>query len=666
MQNSSRIKYKSRLTINIAISVVILFVPLILSFQSINQSSEMIVHVEQEQLRLTELSSKLEREVEMNESEILQAILLKNDNTIQNLHNSFNILDKYVEDLELFASKSQKINGLDDVIAVIKRRIIGYKSVEKSIIEALSTQDKEDLEDAIIGFNFITKKFSDDIKKLSDLANRVLDDEILKLKTTNENSKVTILLSFGISLFLIALAFYKLLSLYGRVEEELIRSETAENELKKLQSQLLKYNDDLETEIRKKSEELHFKVYHNFLSGLPNRNKLLEDLHQSSFAQMAILNIDKFQQFNDVNGEEEGNIAIQLSAEFLLTHIDNENIVLYHIGGDEFVIVVKKARDEFNILFIETIKNILEEYRNNIFVGDKDSFQLSMSAGITFSGMSKMLAYADMAIKDAKKRNIALAVFNEDKDHEKEYQDSLECQKKLTYGLEHNGILSYFQPIVPIQDSSLPTKYESLVRLKEANGNVLPPFRFIEVAKRNRVYAKLTKVVFNNTLQTIEKYKIPCSVNLSMEDIENSNTLEMLFNRFEKFEYNNLITIELLETEEFKNYDAVLEFCKKIRSYSITIALDDFGAGYSNFSHILNLPVDFIKIDSSLISNIDRDVHSRLMVETIVSLAHKMGVKTIAEFVSSQEILDIIKELNVDYAQGYHMGRPEPIEHHLK
>ncbi|MEA1916680.1 MAG: EAL domain-containing protein, partial [Campylobacterota bacterium] len=159
---------------------------------------------------------------------------------------------------------------------------------------------------------------------------------------------------------------------------------------------------------------------------------------------------------------------------------------------------------------------------------------------------------------------------------------------------------------------------------------------------------------------------IPCSVNLSMEDIENSNTLEMLFNRFEKFEYNNLITIELLETEEFKNYDAVLEFCKKIRSYSITIALDDFGAGYSNFSHILNLPVDFIKIDSSLISNIDRDVHSRLMVETIVSLAHKMGVKTIAEFVSSQEILDIIKELNVDYAQGYHMGRPEPIEHHLK
>ncbi|MEA1917165.1 MAG: diguanylate cyclase, partial [Campylobacterota bacterium] len=564
MQNSSRIKYKSRLTINIAISVVILFVPLILSFQSINQSSEMIVHVEQEQLRLTELSSKLEREVEMNESEILQAILLKNDNTIQNLHNSFNILDKYVEDLELFASKSQKINGLDDVIAVIKRRIIGYKSVEKSIIEALSTQDKEDLEDAIIGFNFITKKFSDDIKKLSDLANRVLDDEILKLKTTNENSKVTILLSFGISLFLIALAFYKLLSLYGRVEEELIRSETAENELKKLQSQLLKYNDDLETEIRKKSEELHFKVYHNFLSGLPNRNKLLEDLHQSSFAQMAILNIDKFQQFNDVNGEEEGNIAIQLSAEFLLTHIDNENIVLYHIGGDEFVIVVKKARDEFNILFIETIKNILEEYRNNIFVGDKDSFQLSMSAGITFSGMSKMLAYADMAIKDAKKRNIALAVFNEDKDHEKEYQDSLECQKKLTYGLEHNGILSYFQPIVPIQDSSLPTKYESLVRLKEANGNVLPPFRFIEVAKRNRVYAKLTKVVFNNTLQTIEKYKIPCSVNLSMEDIENSNTLEMLFNRFEKFEYNNLITIELLETEEFKNYDAVLEFCKKI------------------------------------------------------------------------------------------------------
>ncbi len=129
----------------------------------------------------------------------------------------------------------------------------------------------------------------------------------------------------------------------------------------------------------------------------------------------------------------------------------------------------------------------------------------------------------------------------------------------------------------------------------------------------------------------------------------------------DSFNYNHLITIEILETEEFKDYDVVYNFCRKIRTYGIKIALDDFGSGYSNFTHILNLPIDFIKIDASLISNIDRDEHSQIMVETIVGLAHKINVKTIAEFVSSKEILTTVKKLKVDYAQGYYIGKPEDI-----
>jgi EAL domain-containing protein (putative c-di-GMP-specific phosphodiesterase class I) len=137
------------------------------------------------------------------------------------------------------------------------------------------------------------------------------------------------------------------------------------------------------------------------------------------------------------------------------------------------------------------------------------------------------------------------------------------------------------------------------------------------------------------------------------------------FEIIQNFEYNDLLTVELLETEDFKNYDDVYNFCSKVRSYGIKIALDDFGSGYSNFSHILHLPVDYIKIDASLISNIDRDLNSRLMVETIVDLAHKLNVYTIAEFVSSQDILDVITMLGVDYAQGFHLGKPEPIQKHL-
>jgi EAL domain-containing protein (putative c-di-GMP-specific phosphodiesterase class I) len=276
-----------------------------------------------------------------------------------------------------------------------------------------------------------------------------------------------------------------------------------------------------------------------------------------------------------------------------------------------------------------------------------------------------MLAYADMALKDAKKRNVQISIFNDDKELEKIHKDDIECKKKLIHAIDTNNIISYFQPIAPIQDGSIEIKYESLVRLREDNGNIISPFRFINVAKQNRVYHKLTKAIFHNTFEAIAKYDIPCSINISMEDIEKDKTVQMLYAKFDEFEYNHHLTIELLETEEFKDYKRVYDFCLKVRSYGIKIALDDFGAGYSNFSHALNLPIDYIKIDASLISNIDSDINSQIMVETIVGLAHKLNIQTIAEYVSSKEILEVVKRLNVDYAQGYYVGKPEPIQRHI-
>jgi len=277
-----------------------------------------------------------------------------------------------------------------------------------------------------------------------------------------------------------------------------------------------------------------------------------------------------------------------------------------------------------------------------------------------------MLAYADMALKDAKIRNIQLSIFNDDKKLEKIHKEDIECHKQLLHALESHNILSYFQPINPIGDNKNPTKYESLVRLKDDHSKIIPPFNFINVAKSHRLYDKLTFEIIHNTFAVISKYQVPCSLNISMDDIEFEPTLKLLYKKISEFEYNHLLTIELLETEEFKDYSAVFNFCTKVRSYGIKIALDDFGSGYSNFSHILKLPIDYIKIDASLISNIDRDPHSVIMVETIVGLAHKLNIETIAEYVSSKEILDVVTKLGVDYAQGYYLGKPEPIEKHLK
>ena len=511
-----------------------------------------------------------------------------------------------------------------------------------------------------MGYNEVTKGFASDVKDVEESIRNIINDRIIELKESNFLSQITLTLSFLITVLMVIFSILKLNTLQNDLKKELKRSSEAEEKQRSLQEQLLKYNENLENEITKKTNELYQKVYTHFLSGLPNRNKLLEDFQIYDFSMMALLNIDKFQKFNDVYGEEMGNIAIQESAKFIEKYIDIEEAHIYHISGDEFAVAIKESTSIDKDRFLHSINHFLNIYKKNIFIIEEQKYSFIMSAGISFYGDKKMLAFADMALKDAKDKNQNVAVFSETKEIEKRHKDDIECKNLLLKAFENDAIISHFQPISPIQDDSLEIKYESLVRIKNGD-EIIAPHTFIDVAQQNKVYYKITKKVFHNTLEIVKKYKIQCSINLSIKDIENERTLETIYDILDNFDYNELLTIELLETEEFSDYDIVDNFCRKIRSYGIKIALDDFGAGYSNFSHILNLPIDYIKIDASLISNIDRDKQSQIMVETIVGLAQKLNVKTIAEFVATKEILDVVKKLKVDYAQGYYVGKPEEI-----
>lgn len=659
-------KFDNKIYTALFISFLLLSSSLYLSIKSINSTSNMIEHIEKVQLKFSNITSELAYSVELNQAEALHSILLSDSNTIKNIQKSFYKLNYLVNTLDKFTKNiTFEIGDIHEIKSVIKKRMVSYNLVERSLIKAYESNNKEDIEDALVGLNAITIKFAQDISKLKNIAKSKLSKNISLLKKSNESIKQYILYLFLVAFVVILSVVYKQTQLHTRAKKDLNRALVAEKEQKKLQDKLLKYNDDLESEISKKTKELHQKIYTHFLTGLANRNALLEDANKYNFKQMALLNIDQFQKFNDVYGEEVGNVAIKMSGDFLVSHIDDENTLLYHIGGDEFVIAVKESNKYNNDYFINQITSLLKLFQKEIFVHENQSFSFMVSSGISFSGRNKMLAYADMALKDAKVKNIQIAIFNDDKELERMHTEEIECHKQLIDAFKTDNIISYFQPISPIQDSSLPVKYESLVRLRLDDGTIIPPVKFIDVSKKNRIYYKLTRRVLENTLEAISKYDIPCSMNISLDDIENEYTLSHLYNTLDNYDKNHLLTIELLETEEFKNYQAVYDFCVKIRSYGIKIALDDFGSGYSNFSHILNLPIDYIKIDASLISNIDRDQHSQIMVETIVGLAHKLNIKTIAEFVSSKEILDIVKSLNIDYAQGYYVGKPEKVEHYI-
>jgi len=484
---------------------------------------------------------------------------------------------------------------------------------------------------------------------------------ILSQKSLSSNISKLILIAFLILFTYMLYYIYTLKSSFKILKLHLKEAQAGENRQENLQKQLLKHNINLESEILIKTKEIHEKRYTNILTGLPNRSKLLEELSIYKFNKMALLNIDNFQSVNDIYGEEIGNVTLKITAVFLQKQIEDKNLFLYHVGGDEFAIIAKDNDDFKKELFVEFTEEILQKYKEENFIYRENKLNLMISAGISFSGRKKMLAYADMALKDAKKRNVHISVFDNQK-LEQIHKNEMESHKKLLHALDNDDIISFFQPIIYLKDDSKPTKYESLVRIKEANGDLIQPFNFLDIAKTNRIYNQITQAVLTNTLAVAQKYNIPCSLNISLTDIYDKKTMQMFFSTLDKYAHNELLTIELLETEDFVNYDDVNEFCKKVHSYGITIALDDFGSGYSNFAHILKLPIDYIKIDASLISTIITDKSSRIMVETIVELAHRLKIETIAEYVSSKEILDIIKEIEIDYAQGFYIGKPERIE----
>ncbi len=645
-------KFQYKIYTALLVSFILLIASLIISYKNIHANNQVLNYLSKHHVELTHHISTLNYELKTNQTLILQYILLQKNLSSEQISTSFQNIDNSLKELQIFIEKHNLPSNFMTLLQTIHNRTIAYKFIEKSILQAVKDHDKEDLQDAIIGFNSVIQKFSADTKILTDLSNAVLYNKIATLDKNNERSSYTLLFSFFVAFLLISFSIYKFNTLHEH--------------LRKAQKKILKYNEDLEKEILKKTAELHKKIYTHHISGLANRNKLLEDATSHTFTRMALLNIDKFQSFNDVYGEDIGNIALQMTANFLKKETAGLPVLLYHIGGDEFVIVCINQINENNQVFLNLINTILQHYNKKTFTYEDKIFQFMMSCGITFTGKNKMLAYADMALKEAKKNNIQLSIFHEDKALEKQYKDDIECHKKLKTALEKENILSFFQPIVPIQNTNMQTKYESLVRLKDEKDHIIAPVKFLEVAKAHRIYYKITKTVIKNTLNVISLYQIPCSINLSLSDIQNKKTMRYFFDILNSFQFNELLTVELLETEDFNDYEMVVAFCLKVHSYGVKIALDDFGSGYSNFSHILNIPIDYIKIDASLISNIDKNQNSKIMVETIVTLAKKLHILTIAEFVSSQEILNVVKDLGVDYAQGFHLGKPLNIEKYMK
>jgi EAL domain-containing protein (putative c-di-GMP-specific phosphodiesterase class I) len=242
---------------------------------------------------------------------------------------------------------------------------------------------------------------------------------------------------------------------------------------------------------------------------------------------------------------------------------------------------------------------------------------------------------------------------------ESEYKLNIVTSFKVKKAIENSGVIPYFQPILCNKTGKI-MKFESLARLKDEDGTILSPVQFIPIAKAIKVYTQVTKAVIEKSFEIFKENEYELSINLSIEDIMSAEIYSFIIENLKKYGIGNRVTFELLESEAIIDYKKVLRFITEVKRFGSKIAIDDFGSGYSNFAYLTRIKVDYIKIDGSLIRDIDINENSKLITETIVAFAKKMNIETIAEYVHSSTVESIVRELGIDYSQGYHIDEPLP------
>lgn len=391
------------------------------------------------------------------------------------------------------------------------------------------------------------------------------------------------------------------------------------------------------------------------LTGLGSRVKLMQDLENQLNGTLCLADIDSFREINDMYGDKIGDQILKLFANQFYRVEGLKDCTFYRINADTFAIlstsldveILIPAVKEVSILLVESVKKNID---NNIFLNVTNGFS---------SGNSNLYALADIALQTAKNRGISFYEYNsDDMDIEAGLRENINTIKMLNEALSDDRVVPAFQPLYNVEHKTI-TKYECLVRVIDDAGNVISPFVFLDIAKKTRLYTKLTLKMIEKSVNMFKNNKYSFSINLTLEDLLNDETMEFLYTYAYNAGVMNRLTIEIVETEELKNFDLANEVFSKFKEAGATISIDDFGSGYSNFEYLISLKADFVKIDSSIIKKILDDDRARQIVKSIVDFASRSGMKTVAEFISSKEIADMAIEIGVDYLQGYYIGKPE-------
>ncbi|HEX9641964.1 MAG TPA: bifunctional diguanylate cyclase/phosphodiesterase, partial [Candidatus Krumholzibacteria bacterium] len=414
------------------------------------------------------------------------------------------------------------------------------------------------------------------------------------------------------------------------------------------------------------------------LTGLANRRQLEEHLRRhlpltgkDRPGPLLLLGLDDFKAVNDSKGHRMGDEIIAQVARLLREQLPDDQQHVARLSGDEFAIFLKQANGSEASRLAQQLLRTLRE--RPFVVGSNVMVRLTASGGIAIAPEhgttpGELLAHADLAMYEAKLAGgDSVRMYDAASETQALGETRLDWKGRIRNALEEDRFVLYAQPILDLCTGEV-SEYELLLRMVDETGQLIPPAGFLPIAERFGLIQDIDRWVLRRAAWLMAEDarrggQASFAVNLSAKAFQTNDLAQMISGLLASagVEGSHLV-LEITETAAISDLERARQFITSLKRLGCRIALDDFGVGFSSFQHLKQLPVDYLKIDGSFVRNLRADATDRHFVKAIVDLAGALSKKTVAEFVEDEATLELLRELGVDYGQGYHIGKPAPAE----
>ncbi|MGA9637294.1 EAL domain-containing protein, partial [Flavobacterium sp.] len=430
---------------------------------------------------------------------------------------------------------------------------------------------------------------------------------------------------------------------------------------------------------RRMAQRITWAATHDALTDLVNRREfetrveiaLLSAQNLSRHHVLCYLDLDQFKIVNDTCGHAAGDALLKQISGVLLGCLRGTD-TLARLGGDEFGVLLECCSLDRARVIADNLLTAVREYR---FVWDRRAFTVGVSIGVVVitadtGTRAEIFAAADSACYAAKEngRN-RISVYDSSDADMAQRRAEMHWAARLTRALQEDRLVLYYQPYLALGlEAAHGQHIEVLLRLLDEEGQLVAPGSFLPAAERYGIMPAIDRWVIRSVFSRYKRLlaemgaPLTCAINLSGTTLNSEGILEFIQQQAQEFELPpGAVCFEITETAAINNMRHATEFMRKVKALGFSFALDDFGVGTSSLAYLKTLPVDYLKIDGSFIRNIVNDSIDRAMVDTINRVGHIMGLLTVGEYAESQTVIDELRSLGVDFAQGYAVARPQPL-----